>query len=47
MMPKENNDSLPQKQQNGSLNIGELYKTNGGNKLSELTVSYQAIKDLT
>lgn len=47
MMPKENNDSWPQKQQNGSLNIGELYKANGENKLSDLTISYQAINDLT
>lgn len=47
MMPKENNDSRPQKQQNGSLNIGELYKANGANKLSELTISYQATNDLS
>lgn len=48
MVTKENNDSWPQKQHNESLNIWELYTTNGENKLSALTTPYiKPINDLT
>lgn len=47
MVTKENNDSWPQKQQNESLNVWELYTTNGENKLSALTTPYiKPINDL-
>lgn len=42
MVPKENNESWPQEQQNGSLKVWELHTTNGDNRLSVLITPYQA-----
>lgn len=48
MVTKENNDSWPQKQQNESLNVWELYTSNGENTLSALKAPYiKPINDLT
>lgn len=45
MVPKENNESWPQEQQNGSLNVWELHTANGENKLSVLTTLIKQIND--